>query len=136
MLPASPANILAGSRILAQVVAKVSGGLVAAVALAGLTLPVAAQELKYDVRIDAPGPLRELLEQNLDLVRFRGNARMDREQLQRLVRVAPEQVKTLVSTDGYYSPEVSARLERKSENNTPTWQITGHPGEPERVGDI
>ncbi|WP_436141692.1 autotransporter assembly complex protein TamA [Duganella sp. LjRoot269] len=136
MLPASPANILAGSRILAQVVAKVSGGLVAAVALAGLTLPVAAEELKYDVRIDAPGPLRELLEQNLDLVRFRGNARMDREQLQRLVRVAPEQVKTLVSTDGYYSPVVSARLERKGENDTPTVQISVQPGEPVRVGEI
>ncbi|CAN7256464.1 autotransporter assembly complex protein TamA [Duganella sp. LjRoot269] len=116
--------------------AKVSGGLVAAVALAGLTLPVAAEELKYDVRIDAPGPLRELLEQNLDLVRFRGNARMDREQLQRLVRVAPEQVKTLVSTDGYYSPVVSARLERKGENDTPTVQISVQPGEPVRVGEI
>lgn len=121
---------------MAQVVAKVSGGLVAAVALAGLTLPVAAEELKYDVRIDAPGPLRELLEQNLDLVRFRGNARMDREQLQRLVRVAPEQVKTLVSTDGYYSPVVSARLERKGENDTPTVQISVQPGEPVRVGEI
>jgi translocation and assembly module TamA len=119
-------------------VAKVSGGLVAAVALAGLAAiaPAGAEELKYDVRIDAPGPLRELLEQNLELVRFRGNARMDREQLQRLVRLAPEQVKTLVATDGYYSPEVSARLERKGDNGAPTVQISVRPGEPVRVGDV
>jgi hypothetical protein len=53
--------------------------------------------------------VRELLEHNLDLLRFRGNERIDREQLQRLVRVAPEQIRTLVATDGYYSPVVSAR---------------------------
>jgi translocation and assembly module TamA len=131
MLPASPAKKRAGSRILAQVVTKVSGGLAAALLAASAQ---AAEGLKYEVRIDAPGELRELLEHNLDLVRFRGNDRIDREQLQRLVRVAPEQIRTLVATDGYYSPVVSARLDR--ETGVPLVQVKVEPGEPVRVGEI
>ncbi len=117
---------------MAQVVAKGSAGLVAAL------LAVAAQAaegLKYEVRIEAPGDVRELLQDNLDLVRYRGSDRMDREQLQRLVRVTPEQIRTLVATDGYYSPEVSATLDRES-SATPVVQVKVTPGEPVRVGEI
>lgn len=116
---------------MAQVVTKVSGGLAAAIVAASAQ---AAEGLKYEVRIDAPGEVRELLEHNLDLVRFRGNDRIDREQLQRLVRVAPEQIRTLVATDGYYSPVVSARLDR--ETGEPLVLVKVEPGEPVRVGEI
>jgi translocation and assembly module TamA len=132
MLPASPAKKTTARRILAQVVAKGSACLTAAL------LAVAAQAaegIKYEVRIDAPGEVRELLEHNLDLVRFRGNDRIDREQLQRLVRVAPEQIRTLVATDGYYSPVVSATLDRESGAN-PIVQVKVAPGEPVRVGEV
>ena len=67
--------------------------------------------LQYEVKVNAPGDLEELLEKNLDLERFRGNPRMDREQLQRLVRDTPEQVKNLVATAGYYTPVVTVRLD-------------------------
>jgi translocation and assembly module TamA len=132
MLPASPAKKRTGSRILAQVVTKGSACLTAAL------LSVAAQAaeaLKYEVRIDAPSDVRDLLEHNLDLVRFRGNDRIDREQLQRLVRVAPEQIRTLVATDGYYSPVVSATMDREAAG-TPVVQIKVVPGEPVRVGEV
>jgi translocation and assembly module TamA len=95
----------------------------------------AAEGLKYEVRIDAPGDVRDLLEHNLDLVRFRGNDRIDREQLQRLVRVAPEQIRTLVATDGYYSPVVSATMDREAAG-TPVVQVKVVPGEPVRVGEV
>ena len=102
-----------------------------------LLLPLAvlaADSLHYEVRIDAPRPLDTLLEKNLDLLRFRGNPRIDREQLQRLVRVAPEQIKTLVATDGYYSPEVSAQLD--TSGDVPTVRIKVEPGQPVRVGEV
>lgn len=99
-----------------------------------VTVAQAAEGLKYEVRIDAPSEVRELLEKNLDLVRYRGNERVDREQLQRLVRVTPEQVRTLVATDGYYSPVVKATYDREAA--TPTVQITVQPGEPVRVGEV
>ena len=67
--------------------------------------------LQYEVKVNAPGDLDELLEKNLDLERFRGNPRMDREQLQRLVRDTPEQAKNLVATAGYYTPVVTVRVD-------------------------
>ncbi|MGB9107888.1 MAG: hypothetical protein WCC39_04280, partial [Telluria sp.] len=66
-------------------------------------LPVEAPEqqpVRYEVKIDAPRALRELLETNLDLMRWRGNPRVDIDQLQRLVRTAPDEARTLVSTEG------------------------------------
>lgn len=132
MVPASPAKKRTGSRILAQVVTKGSACIAAALLA---VVAQAAEGLQYEVRIDAPGDVRELLEHNLDLVRFRGNDRIDREQLQRLVRVAPEQIRTLVATDGYYSPVVSATLDRESAAN-PIVRVKVEPGEPIRVGEV
>ncbi len=94
----------------------------------------AADGLQYNVRISAPGPLEDLLKDNLDLLRFRGNPRIDREQLQRMVRAAPEQVKTLLATAGYYSPQVSASFD--ADAATPTVQVEVRPGEAVRVGSI
>ena len=96
--------------------------------------PVVSTGIKYEVDIDAPKELEELLEKNLDLMRFRGNARMTREQLFRLVRTTPEQVRTLVATAGYYAPEVSVKLDRDA---TPlAVQVKVAPGEPVRVGEV
>ncbi|MDN2672752.1 autotransporter assembly complex protein TamA [Janthinobacterium sp. SUN026] len=67
--------------------------------------------LQYEVKVNAPGDLDELLEKNLDLERFRGNPRMDREQLQRLVRDTPEQARNLIATAGYYTPVVTVRVD-------------------------
>jgi len=94
---------------------------------------IAADPFRYTVRITAPGKLDSLLRDNLDLERFRGNPRMDREQLQRMVRAAPEQVKTLVATEGYFSPVVGARID---EGNDPVVVIEVQPGEPVRVESV
>jgi len=96
--------------------------------------PVVSTGIKYTVNIDAPEELEELLEKNLDLMRFRGNARMNREQLFRLVRTTPEQIRTLVATAGYYSPEVSVKLDRDAAPLAV--QVKVVPGEPVRVGEV
>ncbi len=93
-----------------------------------------AQGVDYTVRIDAPRALEELLEDNLDLMRWRGNARVDIEQLQRLVKEAPEQARTLIATEGYYSPKVSAGLDTSGER--PVARVIVDPGQPVLVGDV
>ncbi|WP_038496707.1 autotransporter assembly complex protein TamA [Janthinobacterium agaricidamnosum] len=90
--------------------------------------------LHYVVKVDAPDPLDDLLEKNLDLFRFQDNPRTDREQLQRLVRGAPEQVRNLVATAGFYTPDVSVRLDDGS--GTPTVHIKVEPGQPVVVGQV
>jgi translocation and assembly module TamA len=88
----------------------------------------------YDVRIDAPRALRELLQNNLDLVRWRDNAKVDLEQLRRLVRLAPEQVQTLVATEGYYTPKVTASLD--TSGKTPVAHVNVDPGPAVKVSDV
>ena len=93
-----------------------------------------SRAIDYNVRIDAPRQLRDLLEDNLDLMRWRGNPRLDMEQLLRLVRTTPEQVKTLIATEGYYSPKVSADLDTSGDK--PLALVDVEPGEPVVVGDV
>ncbi|MDN4059747.1 autotransporter assembly complex family protein [Massilia sp. YIM B02769] len=116
-------------RILAQIVLSVYAVLGAQAATAQDT-----KGINYNVRIDAPRQLDDLLEDNLDLLRWRGNARVDLEQLQRLVKEAPEQAKALIATEGYYSPQVSAGLD--TSGGTPVARVIVEPGEPTLVSDI
>ena len=76
------------------------------------TQAVADQALAYAVALEAPEAQRMLLENNLDLYRWRGSERMDEAQLRRLVDQAPDQIQTLLATEGYYSPKVEATLGR------------------------
>ncbi|WP_082494008.1 autotransporter assembly complex family protein [Massilia sp. Leaf139] len=94
----------------------------------------ATKAVNYTVRIDAPGKLDDLLEDNLDLLRWRGNPRVDLEQLQRLVKAVPEEAKTLVATEGYYSPKISAGLDNSG--GTPVARIVVDPGQPVLVSDL
>ncbi|WP_229459441.1 autotransporter assembly complex protein TamA [Massilia cavernae] len=110
----------------------------AQIALTVFALPATcaaqAQGVQYTVDIQAPGRLDDLLETNLDLVRWRGNPRLDQDQLLRLVKDAPEQARTLVATEGYYSPKISSGLD----TSTPVQvaRVIVDPGEPVLVGDL
>lgn len=93
-----------------------------------------AQGIDYQVRIDAPRQLENMLEENLDLMRWRGNPRVDMEQLQRLVKEAPAQAKTFIATEGYYSPKISAGLD--TSGGRPVARIIVDPGPATVVGDV
>lgn len=93
-----------------------------------------AQAVNYTVQIDAPKPLATLLEDNLDLLRWRGNPRLDQNQLLRLVKAAPEQARTLIATEGYYSAKVSAGLDTRGAE--PVARVIVDAGPPVLVGDI
>ncbi|MCC7150949.1 MAG: BamA/TamA family outer membrane protein [Rubrivivax sp.] len=65
------------------------------------------------VEVEAPTPLRALLERYLDLARLAGFARgeaVSDTELQRLVDTAPAQVRELLRTEGWFRPQV--RIER------------------------
>lgn len=138
MFPARPlhsdAGLPARPPILAQLPTKVRGRWAAPLAALLLPAAVCAAGLPYAVRVSAPAPFDALLEKNLDLERFRGNEQIDLEQLQRLVRAAPAQIRTLVATAGYYSPDVSVRLD--SGGAEPVVRIEVAPGEAVLVGSV
>jgi translocation and assembly module TamA len=123
-------------RILAQIVLTVC----ITPALVPVFSPAMAQEapapaITYTVRIDAPRQLEKLLEDNLDLVRFQGNAKTTMDQLQRLVKVTPDQSKTLLETEGYYSAKVTAGLETRA-NGNPVVRVIVEPGPAVTVGAL
>ncbi len=65
------------------------------------------------IEIDAPGELKALLEKHLDLVRLGSMARDDVDDTEwaRLIDASPAQVRELLQTEGYFSPQV--RIERE-----------------------
>lgn len=119
-------------RILAQIVLAVYVLLAAGFAF-GQEAP-APQGLNYNVQINAPEDLSELLRDNLDLLRWRGNPRVDLAQLRRLVKDAPEQARMLVETEGYYTPRIEARLD--TGGATPVARVSVDPGQPVTVGTV
>lgn len=88
----------------------------------------------YEVQVNAPRALGDLLRDNLDLERWKDNPRIDMAQLARMVKDAPEQARQLVETEGYYSPRIEARLD--TGGATPVARISVDPGTPTTVSQV
>ncbi len=88
----------------------------------------------YSIELVVPTALRSLMENNLDIYRWRGNERMNEEQLQRLLTLAPEQIREFLATEGYYSPQVNAKMDERGGK----WvvKLLVDPGEPVRVESV
>ena len=87
----------------------------------------------YALDIEAPGDLHKLLEQNLDLARFRssvGAGGVTRLELDRLIAAAPAQARTLLETQGYFEAQVEVE---RDDAETPQVRVTVRPGPRVRV---
>src|SRR6185503_626506 len=86
--------------------------------------------------IDAPGPLRELLQRNLDLARLAGlsaHEELDEVEWLRLVAAAPAQARELLQTEGYFNAEVDVR---RDPGPPPTVRMRVQPGPRVRVMEV
>jgi translocation and assembly module TamA len=70
----------------------------------------------FEVDVRAPDDVRAYLERHLDLMRYRTLADLDDSELQRLAIAAHDDIRDLMGTLGYFSPEIS--VERDSNNTT------------------
>lgn len=89
-----------------------------------------AEPSKYTVSIDAPGALSTLLQDNLDIVKWQGNAFVDEEQLARLLTAAPDDIGKLLATQGYFNPKVVV----KRVGDALTFHV--EPGELAMISDV
>jgi translocation and assembly module TamA len=74
------------------------------------------------VVVDAPGPIRALLERHLDLVRLGrldGGGDVEDSEWGRLIDVAPRQVRELLQTEGHFRPELRMERERNRGEGVP-----------------
>ncbi len=80
--------------------------------------PTADGPLGVQVVVDAPAPLKALLERYLDVVRLGALARdeVDDTEWSRLIDAAPAQVRELLQTEGYFAPTVT--LARDTQRST------------------
>ena len=61
----------------------------------------------FDITVRAPDGIRQLLEKHLELQRYRAVTDLDDNELARLVVLADKNIRELVGTLGYFSPEIT-----------------------------
>ena len=60
----------------------------------------------FDIRIEAQANIRDLLERHLQLQRYRAVSDLEDAELARLIELADSDVRNLLGTLGYFSPNV------------------------------
>lgn len=91
-------------------------------------------KVSYQVEINAPSPLNDLLTKHLQIIKWRDNPRITPAEWQRLTLAAPKNIKDLLATEGYFSPLITSSL--SSQNNVTTATFTVTPGEPVLVSAV
>jgi translocation and assembly module TamA len=91
------------------------------------------------IEIEAPAPLKALLQRHLDLVRLGSISREDVEDSEwaRLIDASPNQVRELLQTEGYFSPQV--RIERetgRAVGQPDRVRLQVEPGQRARIGRV
>jgi translocation and assembly module TamA len=76
----------------------------------------------FDIRIEAPADIRDLLERHLQLQRYRAVNDLEDAELARLMVLADSDVRNLLGTLGYFSPDV--QISRGSASSPPTQATT------------
>jgi translocation and assembly module TamA len=91
---------------------------------------------EYDLVVQAPTVLRNLLQEHLDLARFRNapaDQRLSPQELLRLSAAAPQQALALLETEGYFNAQVEVL---RSTDQPLTLTVTVVPGELTRVKQV
>ncbi|MDP3744150.1 MAG: BamA/TamA family outer membrane protein, partial [Methylotenera sp.] len=89
---------------------------------------------RYQVEIEAPAPLKSLLQQHLEMIKLRDNPRMTPAEWQRLALSAPQNIKDLLATEGFFSPTITPLL--TVQNNVSIATFTVEPGTPVLIQQV
>ena len=103
-------------------------------ALAQNAIP-APDATAFDIVVRAPDAVKSLLEQHLELQRYRAVTDLDEAELARLVVLAERNVRNLVGTLGYFNPSVSIAREG-ADGQRPTIVVAVEPGAPTRANTV
>ncbi|SPR97995.1 autotransporter assembly complex protein TamA [Cupriavidus taiwanensis] len=76
-----------------------------------LVLAAGAAQAAYKVEVEAPKPIREILEEHLDLARYKDRTDLSQDQFDYMVETVGEQVRAFTSTEGYFDPTTTTRVE-------------------------
>ena len=104
---------------------------------AGAVGPSAAtpEVTAFDIVVRAPPVIKGLLDQHLELQRYRAVTDLDEAELARLVVLAERNVRNLVGTLGYFSPEIAITREGAA-TQRPTIVVAVEPGQPTLIESV
>ena len=98
-----------------------------------------ASRTYYRVEVQAPGPLRKLLTDYLDLARFQTAPALeaiDDAEIDRLMRAAPAQARVLLETEGYFNADVTALRATSDAAALPLVRVVVVPGPRAKVASV
>ncbi|MGE4241262.1 autotransporter assembly complex protein TamA [Ramlibacter sp.] len=95
---------------------------------------VDANAPSFDLVVEAPGDLRELLERHLELRRYREVSDLDDVEIQRLIVLAERDARQLLGTRGYFSPTI--RIARDKGPSRPRITVAVEPGTPAAIDKV
>lgn len=98
------------------------------------SISAVADEVRYQVEIDAPAPLNSLLRQHLDIIKWQDNPRVSAAEWRRLSLAAPKNIQELLQTEGYFSPVISPTMSQQ--NGVSTAKFTVDPGLPVLISQV
>ncbi|GAB7548950.1 autotransporter assembly complex protein TamA [Cupriavidus sp. 8B] len=94
--------------------------------LAALALSAGPAAAAYKVEVDAPKPIKEILQDHLDLSRYRTRDDISPDQFNYMVETVGEQVRQFTSTEGYFDPQTTTKVDGSGDERTV--HITVDPG--------
>ena len=99
--------------------------------------PAATPAAAFQLDIDAPEEIRQLLAQHLELLRYRELTDLSDSELTRLLSAAQQNAQELVATLGYFAPDIQIALQPAANPSSPrgvTLRVA--PGEPTLVREV
>ena len=99
---------------------------------------VAVSTSAFDLRIEAPKDVQEVLQRHLELTRFRALPDIDDGELERLARAAEQDARSLLGTLGYFSASVvvHVRAADKATKSARIVRVTVDPGAATTVSGV
>lgn len=96
--------------------------------------PVLAQQPSFDLVVRAPDDVRSLLEDHLQVKRYREVTDLDDAELARLVVLAEKDARELLATQGYFAPDI--RIAREPGATRPQLVVDVTPGEQAKIAGV
>ncbi len=98
--------------------------------------PMMAQAAGFQVRIVAPDALATLVNRYADVARFAAQEDVSDAEIARLSAAAPEQIRQLLATQGYFNPQIGVNRDSVDGAAERVVRITIDAGPPARVSDV
>ena len=98
--------------------------------------------LVWQLKVDAPEPLDDLLTQHLELARFQrelvdnDTLRISRNELRRLVISAPDEARSMLEAEGYFGAQITTRVDDEVEGKPVVVTLKVVPGERTRISKV